>query len=74
MAFSKYNDEFHHVKFHHLQTRQTKSTEKGTAEGKQCGWSSSFLLMLRSLEAAAADQGSSIQNAALGAESASRYA
>lgn len=39
MAFSKSAAEFHHVKFYHLQTRQMKSTEKGTGDGEQCGWS-----------------------------------
>lgn len=81
MAFSKSTGEFYHVKFYHLQTRQTSSIEKGTSDEKQRGWStgsparSGFLLLPHSLEAVAAPhQGSSIPNAALGAESAGLYA
>lgn len=37
MAFSKSAAEFHHVKFHHLQTRQMKSIEKGTSDENSVG-------------------------------------
>lgn len=37
MAFSKSTGEFYHVKFYHLQTRQTSSIEKGTGDEKKRG-------------------------------------